>query len=257
MAVKRTRLMQNFSAAAPEYDARAAFQRVETARVYDAARMLLAADARILDIGCGTGQFAAMAHQAQAGWRITGLDIAQGMCRAAQARCPVLQADAQSLPLADGAFDAVVSSLCLQWAEDLPQAFAEIARVLRPGGRAIIASLAEASLKELRAAADVAALPLGLLAMQGGDAYRVAIAQAGLAVTMFRQQADIDYYPDVSALLDSMRLIGAGNNFTGSARGLTGAGRWKAMLRAYETLRTPRGIPATWDRLFMILHKPL
>lgn len=253
MTVLRHRLMENFSRAAQGYDARAQFQHGQTLRVFDAASMLLVPQARILDVGCGTGQFAALASAHSPQWQVMGIDIAQGMCHVASSRCQVLQADARQLPLAAESVDAVVSSLCLQWVDDLAAAFAEMARVLKPGGRAIVASLGPQTLKELRAAATVAQLPFALLPMRGQEEYREAITAAGLSVSFFEQVEETEYYPQVQALLDSMRLIGAGNSFAPSG-GLMGTRRFRAMLSAYAP--TSAGIPATWERLFMVLHKP-
>ncbi len=256
MLVASSKLQQNFSRAAAAYDDRAQLQHVQTRRVFDAAVMLLPEGARVLDVGCGTGTFAQMATSRRLSWRVTGVDIAAGMCQAAAARCAVMQADAASLPVADASVDAVVSSLCLQWVEDKARAFSEIARVLKPGGQAIVATLGESSLQELRAAASAAELPLGLLPMASAADYRTAVEAAGLSVTLWEQSADVEYYVSATALLDSMRLIGAGNNFGDGARGLTGARRWKAMVKVYEKQREPKGLPATWERLFMVLRKP-
>lgn len=250
-----SRMSDNFSRAAHSYDARARFQQTETKRVVDAAQMLFPDQARILDIGCGTGWFAELSRPLSKAWNIFGLDIAAGMCDAARARCTPIQADAASLPVADNACDAVVSSLCVQWVDDLPGTFREIMRVLKPGGRAVIATLCQQSLSELREAAASAELPLGLLAMRPAADYERAIAAAGFTTTLFRHDVGADYYPDMQTLLNSMRQIGAGN--PAGSGGLMGATRWKAMCAAYEKYRTPQGLPATWDRLFMVLHKPL
>lgn len=251
----RLRMMENFSRAAARYDTRAHFQHTETARVLDSGLMIFPHDARVLDIGCGTGYFAEMARGNRPGWRITGVDMSPGMCAIAARRCTAIQADATNLPLKNASYDAVVSSLCLQWVEDLPLAFAEIARVLRPGGRAVIASLGNQSLPELREVAKGAELPLGLLPMRAAADYQVAIAASGLGSMMFKQNIGTDYYKDMFALLDSMREVGAGN--PAGSGGLQGVRRWKTMQSLYERKRTAKGIPATWDRLFMVLHKPL
>lgn len=254
MSVKLVRLQHNFSRAAREYDQRSRFQQVETRRVYDAALMLLRDGAKVVDIGCGTGFFAELAQERP--WAIHGVDIAEGMCREASKRGFVAQADAQALPFADGSMDVAVSSLCLQWVGDIGAAMREMARVVKPGGRAIIATLGPDSLQELRAAANAAELPLGLLPMRGADAYLAAAHDAGFDVTMADHTKAVEYYPSVKALLDSMRMIGAGNNFAAAPRGLTGVARWKSMLAEYQRLQGPHGLPATWERLFMILRKP-
>ena len=96
----------------------------------------LGAGERVLDLACGSGDLAIAA--AEAGARVVGLDFSAGMLRAAQERgvgCGLVRADALALPFADGAVDAVVSGFALRNFVDLAAAFAESARVLRPGGR--------------------------------------------------------------------------------------------------------------------------
>ena len=257
MKVMRDKMQQAFSDAATEYHQRAQFQHVQTARVVDAAQMLLPATATVIDMGCGTGFFAELAKQKCSTWNIFGVDIAEGMCGFAVNFCLPIQADARQLPLAENVADGVVSSLCLQWIDDLSLAFGEIFHVLKPGGFAIVGSLGVDTLHELRHAASKADLALGLLPMRDEAAYRAAIEASGLEISLFQRDLSLEYYPTVSALMDSMRRIGAGNHMENAPRKLTGASRWKKMLAEYETLRTEQGLPSSWDRLFMVLRKPL
>jgi SAM-dependent methyltransferase len=57
--------------------------------------------------------------------------------------------DAQALPFADGSFDAALAAWMLYHVPDLDRALAELARVLRPGGRLVAVTNAEESLHEL------------------------------------------------------------------------------------------------------------
>lgn len=257
MLVARQKLQRNFGAAAAEYDARAEFQHIQTRRVLDAALMLLPTQARIADIGCGTGYFAHVASQKRPHWEILGIDIAPGMCAVAATRCTAINADAAQLPLANASMDAVTSSLCYQWVENHSAAFAEIARVLKPGGQAILATLGEASLHELRAAAEGVQLPLNLLPMRTITTTRDALAEAGLHVTLADRHIETRHYASISTLMNSMRGIGAGNNFTAPARAFLPPKRWAALATEYEKQRTPQGIPATWEHHFFVLSKPL
>lgn len=256
MTIARARLMQNFSRHAMQYDARADLQHRQTLRVADAAMMLLPEQARILDIGCGTGQFAAITQTQRTHWHIYGADIAAGMCAAASKHCSAIQTDAEVLPFADASYDGVVSSLCLQWVQQPARAFTEITRVLKPGGRAIITTLLNGTLAELQAASAEAALSLSLLPMRTEAEYRSTAEEAGLRVTMAEATREVRHYASVCDLMNSMRDIGAGNNFVREPQGLMGAQRWKAMLGHYETLRAPEGIPATWHTLFLVMSKP-
>ncbi len=94
-----------------------------------------------LDVGCGPGSVTALlARAAGPGGLALGVDISEPMlARAvrAEARPQIgfLRADAQQLPLRDETVDAVVSIAVLQLIPNPVAALAEMARVLRPGGR--------------------------------------------------------------------------------------------------------------------------
>jgi SAM-dependent methyltransferase len=94
-----------------------------------------------LDVGCGPGTVtASLASAAGPGGLALGLDISEAMlARAVRAEAGpqigFLRADAQRLPLRDGTVDAVVSIAVLQLVPDPAAALAEMARVLRAGGR--------------------------------------------------------------------------------------------------------------------------
>jgi SAM-dependent methyltransferase len=92
--------------------------------------------ARALEIGCGRGDFLALA--AARDIEIVGLDLAPEMVRVLKSRYPRASAivgDATALPFADEAFDLVVCSFTLGFVEDRRRAIAEAWRVLAPGGR--------------------------------------------------------------------------------------------------------------------------
>jgi len=100
------------------------------------ARLKVEPGDRVLDLACGTGDFAALCRKR--GARAVGVDFSWGMLRAASAReadIPWVQGDALRLPFGDGTFTVVVSGFALRNFTDLPAAFAEAARVLVPGGR--------------------------------------------------------------------------------------------------------------------------
>ncbi len=100
---------------------------------------------RLLDVGSGPGFLAAEAADAVGPTgRVCGVDISDALLAYAREHdrdCPWLEyrhADAGSLPFGDGSFDAVVSMQVLEYVPDVDAALAEIARVLRAGGRALI-----------------------------------------------------------------------------------------------------------------------
>jgi len=95
---------------------------------------------RILDLSTGTGWTSRVVARRSA--RVIGVDIAEELIESAQARAHVdglpidyQVADAESLPFSDGQFDAVVSTFGVMFAGRPEAAAAELARVVRPGGR--------------------------------------------------------------------------------------------------------------------------
>ena len=87
----------------------------------------------LLDLASGTGDLARLT--ASRGFQVIGADLSLGMLKANGATAPKVQVDAGSMPFATGAFDGLVCGYALRNFTDLPTAFAEIARVVRPGGR--------------------------------------------------------------------------------------------------------------------------
>jgi SAM-dependent methyltransferase len=89
-----------------------------------------------LDVGCGEGRVTR--DLSERGHRVTGVDAAPTLLRAAQEADPdgsYLLADAASLPFENGSFDLVVAFNSLMDVEDMPGTVREAARVLEPGGR--------------------------------------------------------------------------------------------------------------------------
>jgi SAM-dependent methyltransferase len=91
--------------------------------------------ARVLDVGCGDGQVSRLA--ARLGAEVVGIDPTWNCIRVATDRGGGVfaQAGAVGLPFADATFDAVVACLVFEHIRDVDDAIAEVARVLRPGGR--------------------------------------------------------------------------------------------------------------------------
>lgn len=99
----------------------------------------------VLSIGCGPG-FEPLELAAEVGeeGRVHAVDVSEAMLALAERRCgdtatvTVERGDATDLPVADGSFDAASSVQVYEYVEDVAAAAAELHRVLRPGGRAVV-----------------------------------------------------------------------------------------------------------------------
>jgi SAM-dependent methyltransferase len=144
--------------------------------------------ARVLDVGCGSGEL--LAHVEALGAHASGADPAPGMVALARALVPgadVRVAPADALPWEDARFDVVTAVNSLQLAASTTDALAEAVRVTVPGGRVALASWAEGPLNDLdvveravAAAAGDDVPPDGPLREAGG--FEALLAGSGLTV---------------------------------------------------------------------------
>ena len=95
-----------------------------------------ARDARVLEVGCGTGLI--LERLAEVAQRAQGIDLSPGMLERARARgLDVVEGSATSIPFEDDAFDLTVSFKVLPHVPDVGRALSEMARVTRPGGHLV------------------------------------------------------------------------------------------------------------------------
>ena len=102
---------------------------------------------RVLDIACGTGEPAiSLATQMDGSGEMIGVDISEAPLQIAAERATqrgltnarFQKADAHHLPFPKNSFDAITSRLGVMFFSDVPRALAEMYRVLKPGGTAVL-----------------------------------------------------------------------------------------------------------------------
>ena len=139
--------VERFSRWAPTYDRnylqRLVFEPVQKT-VLELAGVEVPRPTAILDVGCGTGRLLHAAAERFPGARLEGVDAAAGMIEQAKASAGNVNfqlATAEHLPFQDRQFDLVFSTMTFHHWADQRQGIAEIARVMTPSGRWILADL--------------------------------------------------------------------------------------------------------------------
>jgi ubiquinone/menaquinone biosynthesis C-methylase UbiE len=92
---------------------------------------------RVLDVGCGPGALVTRLAEIVGAKNVAGIDPSEPFVEAARARVPaarILVGSAESIPFADGEFDATLSQLVVNFLADPDQGLREMSRVTRPGG---------------------------------------------------------------------------------------------------------------------------
>jgi SAM-dependent methyltransferase len=154
----------------------------------------------ILDVGSGSGTDALIASTlAGPAGRVYGLDMTQAMldklrrniaAMGAQNVVP-LEGNAEEIPLPDASVDVVTSNGVLNLVPDKPRAFAEIARVLRPGGRVQISDIALAKPVSDKARSDPKLWAECVVGAVVVDDYVARLRAAGLDVEIIHR---FDYF---------------------------------------------------------------
>ena len=255
----RRAVAQAFDRASASYDAAAALQERVRNELMGRLADLKLAPTSILDLGAGTGHATRALKRRHPDALVVAVDIAAGMLERAKdqsrwlRRFERVRADAYTLPFKDGSFDLVFSSLMLQWCDDLDAVYAEIARVLKPGGALIFSTFGPDTLLELRESWLASGAP-GNHVNHFFDAPTLgtALMHAGLAEPVLDVDRIVMAYDDVLTLMRELKSIGAHNVTRGRARGLTGRRQFAAMTQAYDTLRRDGKLPATYEVIHAI-----
>lgn len=266
----RKRIGRGFHRQAGEYDRYAVVQK----RVVENLTRLVEshcdrAPRRALDIGCGTGAMLSVLHRLYPAASLAGLDLALNMAlKAAERLGPaamLVNGDAECLPFGDGSFDLLVSASTLQWVKDLDGCLRECLRVLAPGGLFCAAFFGGRTLWELQesyreALADRCCADDGrggrLQRFRDMGEVRKVLDDSGFAQAVVAGEREMEYHPDVAALLRSIKGIGATTPARNAGGGLGWRGLLNAMASGYQARYQKNGmIPATYDVIYIVARK--
>ena len=251
--VEKSRIADSFSRAAGSYDNAAQLQRNIGSALLSTLPGSMAGT--IVDMGCGTGFITGELLKKHNGTaNIIALDFAAGMLQRSQQNYSdaiFVQSDMEKLPFSDGAADWLISNLALQWTKNPLQCFQEWRRSLKKDGQVFFATFLPGTLRELEQSWRAVDEAIHVNHFDTHDTLLDALQAAGFTQVESVTATHTVYYPEASALAHELKAIGAHNMNTGQPTGLTSKQRWKKMQAAYELLRTERGLPATYEVLYV------
>ncbi len=256
--IEKKRIAQSFSRAAHTYDSVAKFQRNVGEKLLHAIECNHTHKI-VLDLGCGTGYFTRHLQEKFSQAKIMGLDIAEGMLSVAQEKNPAINTwlcgDAEKLPLANASVDVIFSSLALQWCHNLPELFAELNRVLKPGGTLIFSTLGPDTLHELKSAWQRVDNYVHVNRFRSCEDIKKCLLENSFLLNHFEQQLSALEFEKLADLTRELKFLGAHNINRGRAAGLTGRKKIAAFKTAYESFRRDNLLPATYDVFYIIAEK--
>ena len=212
-AIDKAAVRGAFAAAAAGYDRAAGLQKeVANDLAQRIARLDIAENPQILEIGCGTGflnqalsQFRPSAH-----WVCT--DLAPAMVARTRETSPRLDwfvaMDGERPCIADGPrFDLICSSLAVQWFTNPTASFANLAGLLKPGGYLVFSTLGKESFREWRALLAASDLTAGTPEYPSAAGWGAKLPTNG--TTRIIEEDRMVTYPDVLRFLRDLKDIGA------------------------------------------------
>jgi malonyl-CoA O-methyltransferase len=269
-AVDKQLVRRSFERAATTYDAAAVLQDEVCRRMLARLDYVRLAPATVLDAGSGTGNAVPGLLERYPRARLVALDLALGMAQRSLsrrswwrglldfggARVTAVCGDIERLPLATASADLVWSNLALQWVGEPRRAFAEMHRVLAPGGLLLFSSFGPDTLKELRAAFqgidDNSHVHSFIDMHDTGDR----LIESGFADPVMDMEAVTLTYDDVRSLMRDLKAIGAHNATPGRPAGLFGKERLARVSSNYEAFRRDGRLPATFEIVYGHAWKP-
>ena len=264
LTVDKRLVRRAFEATAATYDAAAVLQNEVCRRMLARLDYIKLDPALILDAGSGTGNAVAGLLSRRPRARVIALDLALAMARRARGRRPwwrrlldrngsrlaAVCGDIEQVPLATGCAGMVWSNLAVQWVNEPQRAFAELHRVLAPGGLLLFSTFGPDTLKELRAS------------FQGVDRYTHVhrfvdmhdigdtLVASGFADPVMDMEVVTLTYDDVKGLMRDLKAIGAHNVTRGRPPGLAGKSLLARVARNYEAFRRDGKLPASFEVVY-------
>ncbi|KZM39999.1 hypothetical protein OA92_18225 [Marinomonas sp. SBI22] len=209
-----------------------------------------------LDLGCGTGNAASFLDSNSD--YLVSFDLSVNMLQKNQQKSPgsfAVCGDAEALPFQDNCFDFIFSSLSIQWCENLKLIGSEVSRVLLPNGDFLVSTLAQGSMPEIAHCWRQVDGHTHINHYPSYDDLVAQISSTGLVVKQLVCEPMTMWFDSPKEAIDSLKKVGASVLVEEDERQVVTPASWRAFLSEYEKLRTEKGIPLTYQLVYLHLKK--
>ncbi|MGD0282901.1 MAG: methyltransferase domain-containing protein [Dissulfurispiraceae bacterium] len=259
MDISSTRTIRNsFNQAAQSYDRCDGVQRDVARQLAELFPARLTDSAKILEIGCGTGNLTELLRERYPRNPLWVMDLAPAMVDSAQRRVEARygtgtetawQAVDIRMFQPEVEFDLVASSSVLHWVKQLPETIRQLAGWIAPGGQMVCSVMTEGTLAELHEARRAVA-PGKMAArhrLPQGKAVVSALLEAGLVVQAVVEQKIQERMASSLALFQMLGGLGVAAGFYGSDMALNRT-ELERLMRKYdrEYMAPGGGVTVTW-----------
>ncbi|ACT00141.1 malonyl-ACP O-methyltransferase BioC [Paenibacillus sp. JDR-2] len=269
----KTAIQRQFNrSAAGSYDIHADVQRTMAAEL---AKSIIernsrgkATEPKILEIGCGTGQFTELLLNQWPHVSITALDLAPAMIHTAEQRFKsrqsanirFLQADVEiwAVEAPSDSFDLIVSNACFQWLSHPRQTISHLKRFLREGGSLVFTTFGPNTFLELHQAFAEVYHAYGMepqrhgLSVLSTNQWEEVLAEAGFSTIYCQQDTQKETYASPRDFLRSIKSMGASHSEAIPIDGLSPRKLFNEMYKVYEEkFNMKDGIVATYEWLLI------
>lgn len=255
--VQFTEIRRSFDRAAGEYEKAAVVQNEIGQRLLERLDFIKINPQRVLDLGCGAGQFSLALKKRYPKAQIVAIDISKKMLQQAgnkqtwRKKWSLIQADMANLPFQPGSFDLIFSNQTIHWSDNAQSLFAELQRVMATDGCLLFSTLGPDTFKELKAIFNQ--IDTFAHVNQFDDMHN--IGDRLLQQQFMNPVMDMEFltvcYPSVKKLLNSLKKQGVRNIHPNRKRGLSSQRFVDRLIGQYqEQYGQDQKIPLTYEVVY-------
>jgi malonyl-CoA O-methyltransferase len=246
-----------FAGSASSYERVALVQQEIGKRLFERLQYFKITPKRILDLGCGPGNFSRELALLFPKAQVVSLDLVHLMLleakkkRSFRCRYSLLAADMMQMPFPSGIFDLIFANQVIHWGASLPLLLRELNRVLQVNGCFMFTSLGPDTFKEIQTAWS------GVNSFSHVNHFiDMHDLGDGLLAEYFQEPVmDMEYltvhYESLNQLLHSLKKQGVKNIHPQRNRGLTSKSSWQQFIANYDKLQTESGhYPLTYEIVY-------